>query len=146
VSEPAAPGGGRIAHHGPGMAGRRVIAFVVSLLVIGAVASALAPRERALRGPAPAVEAAPQAPPAKVVRATLTEGGRVRARVGDVVQIQVRGRAEDVVQVPALGLEEPVEPGLPALLVFDADRAGRFGVSLRDAGRRIGTIVVRPAG
>jgi hypothetical protein len=39
-----------------------------------------------------------------------------------------------------------VEPGIAAQLVFDADRAGRFAITLRDAQRRVGTIDVREAG
>jgi hypothetical protein len=70
----------------------------------------------------------------------------VRAKVGDVVQIDVRATTDDVAEVTALGVSEPVGPGIPARLVFDADQAGHFAVTLRDAGRRIGTIVVRAAG
>jgi hypothetical protein len=51
-----------------------------------------------------------------------------------------------VVQVPALGVEEPVERDIDGLLVFDADRAGRFAVTLRDAGTRVGTVDVKEAG
>jgi hypothetical protein len=70
----------------------------------------------------------------------------VRAKVGDIVRVQVVHDAADVVQVAALGLSEPVDPGVAAELVFDADRAGRFAVTLRDAGRRVGTIEVKEAG
>jgi hypothetical protein len=48
--------------------------------------------------------------------------------------------------VPALGVSEPVEPGIAAQLVFDADHPGRFAVTLRDAQRRVGTIDVKEAG
>jgi hypothetical protein len=127
------------------MAGRRLMLFVVLLVVIGAVASATVPREdrQAVRTPP---EAQPAQPPADVVRAALPGRREVRARVGDVIEIQVKHDAADIVQVVALGIEEPVEPGIAAQLVFDADRAGRFGVTLREAGRRIGTIAVREAG
>jgi hypothetical protein len=66
--------------------------------------------------------------------------------VGDIVQLEVTHDARDVVQVPSLGISEPVEPGIAAQLVFDADHAGRFAVTLRDAQRRVGTIAVKEAG
>jgi hypothetical protein len=131
------------------MAGRQLLLFVFLLVVIGAVASSFVPREqdRALRRPPPTTEAEPvPAPAADVVVGRLPGPRDVRARVGDVVQIEVAHDAQDVVQVPALGLAEPVERGIAAQLVFDADRPGRFAVTLRDAGRRIGTIDVRAAG
>jgi hypothetical protein len=130
------------------MAGRQLLLFVFLLVVIGAVASSFAPREedRALRRPQPTEADPAPAPAADVVVGRLPGPRDVRARVGDVVQIEVAHDAQDVVQVPALGLAEPVERGIAAQLVFDADRPGRFAVTLRDAGRRIGTIDVRAAG
>jgi hypothetical protein len=128
------------------MAGRRLLLFVVLLLLVAAVASAIAPREEDLasRTEQPAVPA--PATPARVVKGVLPDDRRVRARVGDIVQVEVKHTAEDEVQVLALGLAEPVDRGLAAQLVFDADREGRFAVTLRDAAKRVGTIDVRPAG
>jgi hypothetical protein len=128
------------------MAGRRLLLFVVLLLLVASFASAIAPREDegAPRTVAPAVSTPLTA--ARVVEGALPGDRRVRARVGDIVQIEVRHTAEDEVQIVALGLSEPVERGIPAQLVFDADRDGRFAVTLRDAGKRVGTVEVRPAG
>jgi hypothetical protein len=131
------------------MAGRRVLLFVVLLIAIGAVASATVPREERapVRSPASTPTVPPQAAPiARVVEARLPGRRDVRARVGDIVQVEVAHDAADVVQVVALGVSEPVEPGIAAQLVFDADRPGRFAVTLRDAQRRVGTIDVREAG
>jgi len=50
------------------------------------------------------------------------------------------------VQVLALGVSEPVERAIDAQLVFDADRPGRFAVTLKDAGTRVGTLEVTRAG
>jgi hypothetical protein len=127
------------------MAGRRVLLFVALLIVIGAVASATVPREQdpPVRRTLPAPV---QGPAADVVVGRLPGARDVRARVGDIVQIQVTNDAQDTVQVVALGLSEPVERGIPAQLVFDADRPGRFAVTLRDAARRIGTVEVSEAG
>jgi Na+-transporting methylmalonyl-CoA/oxaloacetate decarboxylase gamma subunit len=131
------------------MAGRRLLLFVVLLIAIGAVANSTVPREGRApeRRPAPAPAAPPQTPPvANVVVARLPGRKDVRATVGDVVQVEVSHDAADVVQVAALGLSEPVEPDIAAQLVFDADRAGRFAITLRDAQQRVGTIDVREAG
>jgi Na+-transporting methylmalonyl-CoA/oxaloacetate decarboxylase gamma subunit len=128
------------------MAGRRLLVFIVLLLLVAAIASAIAPREKDLaeRTVEPAVP--PPAAAARVVEGVLPDDRRVRARVGAVVQIEVRHTAQDEVQVLALGLSEPVEPGIAAQIVFDADREGQFPVTLRDAARRLGTVEVRPAG
>ena len=128
------------------MAGRQLLLFVFLLLIIGTVASALAPRpeQRAVQRPE-TVEPAPL-PAADVVVGRLPAPRPVRARVGDVVRIEVAHDAADEVLVPALGLSEPVDRGIAAHLVFDADRAGRFPVVLRDAGKRLGTIDIRQAG
>jgi hypothetical protein len=128
------------------MAGRRLLLFVVLLLVVAAVASAIAPRreDAAPRTVTPAVPAPAAA--ARVVEAALPKDKRVRARVGDIVQLDVTHTAQDEVQIVALGLSEPVEPGIAAQFVFDADREGRFAVTLRDAAKRVGTVEVRPAG
>jgi hypothetical protein len=130
------------------MAGRRLLLFVVLLITIGAVANATVPREEGapVRRPAPAPPVPGQAGAANVVVARLPGRKDVRAKVGDVVRVAVAHDAADVVEVTALGLSEPVEPGIAAELVFDADRAGRFAVTLRDAQRRVGTIDVGEAG
>ena len=123
------------------MFARRLLLFVVVLLLIAAIADAIAPRDsdQAVKPPASALPAAP----ADVIRARLPAARDVRARVGDVVELDVRHRGSDIVQIPGLGIDAPVETGLPAQLVFDADRPGRFAVSLRDARRRIGVVEVR---
>jgi hypothetical protein len=126
---------------------RRVALFFVLLILIGAIANATVPREK----DAAPVETTPSlgssaAPPADIVHARLPAENAIVAHVGNVVQIEVAHDAQDVVQVPALGIEEPVERGIDAQLVFDADRAGRFAVTLRDAGKRVGTLDVKEAG
>src|SRR4051794_17265791 len=130
------------------MAGRRLLLFVVLLIAIGAVASATVPREEdpPVRRTTPASPVPAQAGPVANVVVGRLPGRDVRAKVGDIVRVEVVHDAADVVQVAALGLSEPVDPGVAAELVFDADRAGRFAVTLRDAGRRVGTIEVKEAG
>jgi len=125
---------------------RRVALFFVLLIVIGLIANATVPREKDASAPTAPTAAAPAAPRADIVHARLPAPNAVVAHVGDVVQIDVTHDAQDVVQVPALGVEEPVERGIDGELVFDADRAGRFAVTLRDAGTRVGTVDVKEAG
>jgi hypothetical protein len=126
------------------MAGRRILLFIAMLLLVAVIAESIAPRNEAPR----AVKGAPGAtpPPAtgSVVDARLPARRDVRARVGDLVQLEVRSRAQDVAQIVSLGIAEPVDPELPAQIVFDADRAGRFSVTLRDAARRVGVVEVVP--
>jgi hypothetical protein len=140
------PGAPPIEDHPGEMAWRRVLLFCFLLVVIGAVASATVPREKdpAVRQTLPSQ--APLAPPADVVNARLPAPRDVKAKVGDIVQLEVSHDAQDVVQVLSLGVSEPVERDLDAQLVFDADRPGRFAVTLRDAGTRIGTVEVTQAG
>lgn len=125
---------------------RRVALFFVLLILIGAIANATVPREKDATAPTAPPAAVPATPAADVVRARLPAENDVVAHVGDVVQIDVSHDAQDVVQVAALGVEDPVERGIDGQLVFDADRAGRFAVTLRDAGTRVGTVNVKEAG
>jgi hypothetical protein len=125
---------------------RRLALFVVLLILVGAIADATVPREKDAPPPPTPPAVAPAAPAADVVHARLPGAADVVAHVGDIVQIDVAHDAQDVVQVPSLGVSEPVERGIDAQLVFDADRAGRFAVTLRDAGKRLGTVEVKQAG
>jgi hypothetical protein len=125
---------------------RRVALFFVLLILIGAIANATVPREKGAPVESTPPLPAPAAPPADIVHARLPAQNDIVAHVGNVVQIDVAHDAQDVVQVQALGVEEPVERDIDAQLVFDADRAGRFAVTLRDAGKRVGTVDVKEAG
>src|SRR5919199_58804 len=78
----AAPGIAAIEDHPRAMAGRRLMLFVVLLLVIGAMASATVPRERRAPAEPPPLPAPAQlSPEAGVVQARLPahrHGGRAR--------------------------------------------------------------------
>lgn len=127
------------------MTGRRILSFIVALLFVAVLASAIAPREQAPR-PTPSSATGVGSSPANVVEAALPPKREVRAEIGDVVTVRVRGEATDEVEIVELGVREPVEPDLPAELTFVADRTGRFAITLRDAGDRVGTVLIRPAG
>jgi hypothetical protein len=122
---------------------RRLILFAVLLIVGASLVSAMAPRDRGSdRSSNAAVDPSASRPPASVVEASLPRDKEVRARVGDVIRLVVRAPSADVVQLTNLAVEGPVDAGQPSELVFVADRAGRFPVSLRDAGESIGTLRV----
>jgi hypothetical protein len=120
---------------------RRILIFVVLLVLVGALASAVAPRQDPARV-VPGLGAGATSPPARVVHATLPPQREVRARVGDVVDLQVREDSTDEVEIVPLGLHAPVDPDLPGVLSFTADRPGRFAITLRDSGVRLGTLAV----
>ncbi len=125
------------------VASRRIFVFALALLVIASLASALAPTQRSRRStttPPPPTSTEP----ATIVEAALP-GGAVRATVGDVVRLRVTHDEQDFVQIASLGVSEPVEDGIPAELVFDADREGSFAVTLLESGERLGVVDVRPA-
>jgi hypothetical protein len=122
---------------------RRLLLFAVLLIVGTSLISAMEPRDR--RGddsPNAGVEASASAPPASVVEASLPGDKEVRARVGDVVRLLVSAPSADIVELSTLAVEEPVDADQATELVFVADRAGRFGVRLRNADESIGTVRV----
>jgi hypothetical protein len=121
---------------------RRALLAVAILLLAAALVSSVAPRQRE-RAPVPVPQAEPAgAAERRTVEGRLPADGIVRAREGDVVELQVTSRMPDEARIVALGLEAPTEPRLPATLIFVADRAGRFAVTLRDAGTRAGTLEI----
>jgi hypothetical protein len=119
---------------------RRFLLFAVLLLVAASVVSAMTPRER--HGRSNQIQAPPARPPASVVEASLPGARDIRAHVGDVVRLTVRSPSADIVELADLALEQPVDAGVPAQLVFVADQPGRFRIRLRDAGEAVGTLRV----
>ena len=112
------------------------------LLLIATLMSSAVPRERSETATAP--------PRATVVRAAPEVTGElpadriVRARLGDVVRLEVSSDSPDVAELADLGISADVAPGLPVELELVADRSGRFAVTLRDSGRRLGVLAVAP--
>jgi hypothetical protein len=125
---------------------RRVLLLLAVLLLMAAIVSS-AGEERRTAAPPPQGEIAGRAGSGKprVVRGRLPADRTVVARVGDVVRVEVMSTRPDEAQVLELGLEAPTEPGLPGTLEFVADQPGRFRVTLRNAGRRVGVIEIRRA-
>ena len=117
------------------------------LMLIGALAAGVAPRESTtgVEAPAPGGGSAPAG--STVVRSIPAEAGaksRVSVRRGDLLQLEVTGNVLDSVLLERLDRIDGVEPGTPARfeLLVDAP-AGAYPIRLVEADRRIGTIEIR---
>jgi hypothetical protein len=136
-----------VLHNGP-VPGRSILLFVALLLLIAALASVIAPRGNNVPGPSatqtPHVGAGPP-PAARTVTGQLPADGTVEATVGDIVELTITADHPDQAQIFDLGLRVPVDADLPGRLQFVADQPGRFAVTLRYSGQRVGVLVVRPA-
>jgi hypothetical protein len=133
--------------HNGAVPGRSILLFVALLLLIAALASVIAPREGNVvgRSTTQPPQLAPPPPAARTVTGQLPADGTVEATVGDVVDLTVTADHPDEVQIFDLGLQAPVDADLPGVLQFVADEPGRFAVTLRYSGERVGVLVVRPA-
>ena len=127
--------------HNGGLLARRALLAVAIVLLAAALVSSIAPRQRERASVTVRRRAAGAATAPRTVEGRLPADGVVRAREGDVVELQVTSRAPTR-RVVALGLEGRTEPRLPARLTFVADRAGRFAVTLRDAGTKAGPLEI----
>ena len=135
---------GRLRHNGS-LSPRRVLFAAAVLLALAALLSSLSPREeRAVAPSRTEQDAAARRPAAHGRPAGLPADKVVRAREGDVVDLEVMSAQPDEARIDDLGVSGPAGPGLPADLRFVADQAGRFPVTLRDSGERVGTLERRP--
>ena len=136
------------------MLGRRFLLLVAVLMGLTALAASLAPREPLLREqgqraatptptptPSPVPDKAVQ-PVARTIDADENPK-RVSVRQGQIVQLMVLSSEVDSVMV--LDEIEPVEEESPAEFDILADEPGEYPITLLDADRRVGTLVVRPA-
>jgi hypothetical protein len=133
--------------------GRRLLVLAVVLAGLTLLAAVVAPRptepEVVPRPPAIPAPAARAAEPERVVRETLSaELGapdqRVRATVGDRIELLVEGKLLDAVVIPELDLVEAIDPETPARFELYADRAGTFPIALQEAGRPVGELEIEP--
>jgi hypothetical protein len=126
------------------MPARRALLLVAVLLLMVALVSSIAEQNRMPR-PSPRGEApvgSAQAKP-RIVRGRLPADHVVVARVGDIVKVEVMSDQPDEAQLIDLGIDTPTEPGFPGTLEFVAEESGRFAVTLRDSGKRVGVIEIR---
>jgi hypothetical protein len=138
------------------MLGRRFLLLVAVLMGLTALAASVAPREPLIRErraatptPTPTATTEAAAPGAirtveKTISASSERPTRVVVEQGALVQLTVSGSVLDSVSL--LDEIEPIDPQSPALFELLADTPGSYPIALVDAGRRIGTLVVRPAG
>ncbi len=126
------------------MSPRRVLFVAAVLLALAAVLSSLSPREDRAVAPSRTEQDAQARRPARTVSGRLPADKIVRAREGDVVDLEVMSAQPDEARIDDLGVSGSAGPGLPADLRFVADQAGRFPVTLRDSGERVGLLIVAP--
>ncbi len=119
-----------------------VTLFFAVLLLISSIT---APRQSAVRDPAPPQFGQPAPPSGEQGRdreATMPEDTTVELRIGDLLELTVRSEERGSVQVAALGEVEPVAPDAPARFTFYAARPGTYEVRLLDTDEVLGEIVV----
>jgi hypothetical protein len=145
------------------MVGRRLLLLVAVLMGLTALAASVAPRQNGSPGPtaapgrpplqptetaAPQVEPAAPAPGEDTLDETVSAAPgasptRVRARLGQTLRLQVEGAIFDVVVVGGIDQVRAIAPEAPARFEIFVDRTGRFPITLQDARRRLGEIVVK---
>lgn len=119
---------------------RRLLVVAAVFLLLSTMLTALGPVERADRATKP--------PPSRVVVPAVEATGElpadevVRARVGDVVVLDVEAGRADTVLIDGLGIDRHAAPDLPARLEFVATAEGRYPVVLELSRERLGTLVV----
>jgi hypothetical protein len=133
------------------MLGRRFLLLVAVLMGLTALAASIAPREPLVRDrraatPTPTPTTVASDNPVQTVEKTIADSGgptRVVVHEGDLVHLTVESTAVDTVTLQDQFV--PVEADSPAMFDLYADTPGSFPIELLDAGRRIGTLVVRAA-
>jgi hypothetical protein len=135
------------------VAARRLIAVMLVLLFLSSLAAALAPVERQSDETSTSTTettAGPEPGRGDLVRATLDGSAkgpqRVRASVGDQLQLRVTSRQPGTVELVGLGPTEDVDPVAPALFDVLLEAPRDYAVRELESGRKLGTISVsRPA-
>jgi hypothetical protein len=136
------------------MLGRRFLLLVAVLMGLTALAASIAPREPLVRergtatpSPTPTTEAAvgPATPIRTINKTISTADGPAKVTVhdGDLVHLTIESTELDNVSV--MDEIKPIEPESPAEFDLLADEPGSYPIELLDSGRRVGTLVVRPA-
>jgi hypothetical protein len=134
------------------MAARRLIAVMLVLLFLSSLAAALAPVEpqRDEETSTATTEAPPEAtltgndPVRKTLAADPKDPPRVKAAVGDQLQLRVTSKRAATLELVRLGPTEDVDPAAPALFDVLLDRKGRFPIRELETDRKVGEIRVSP--
>ena len=132
------------------MPARRLLPVVALLLLALALAASIDTGNQGGTSDRAPASPAPREPPAEsaTVTATLAPNVRrpepVRARVGDLVHLQVLGTAPDSVTIKGYDVVETVDAESPARFEFFAETPGSFPVRFQSDGRVAGVLEVRP--
>ena len=120
---------------------------MLSLLVISSIAAALVPVERdSLDDNTTTTTSAARPTSSELIRRTVEAGGKIekiRARVGDQLELRVRVRRPGEVAIPKLGQLQAVDPAAPAYFDLLLDEPGAYPVRLVGADRPIARIKAR---
>jgi len=128
------------------MLARRLLLLAAVLMLLAALAAGIAPNPAPMAPPP--TTGAPRA--GTVVEANLSaepgagEDQSVKARVGDVIELEVSGDLLDTIQIERLDRLDAVEPTTPARFNLIAEEAGVYPIRLVEADRRIGRLDIRP--
>jgi hypothetical protein len=123
---------------------RRIAYFLAALILLGALGSAISSRELRHTQAVATPDGGSQSTPAPVAQGDMPPDRVVRARVGDVVSLDVRTLQPDRATIMAIGVSAVTSTQVPATLEFVAAEPGRYPVELQSGGVA-GTVVVSPA-
>jgi hypothetical protein len=133
------------------MLGRRFLLLVAVLMGLTALAASVAPREsidRSGRGAATPTATPTLSPtgdgnlPTVLKRLNTAEGiTRVAVNEGDLVLLEVSGSEVDSVTLRDEVV--PIDPNSPAVFELLADEPGEYPITLVDADRQVGVLLVR---
>jgi hypothetical protein len=136
------------------MLGRRFLLLVAVLMGLTALAASIAPREPLVRNgdqreqtPTPTPTPVESSSTVQTVDKKLKitdESKRVVVSQGELVNLEVSGPEVDSVEL--LDEVAAIDPESPAMFNILADRPGSYPITLVDADRRVGTLVVRASG
>jgi hypothetical protein len=131
------------------MLGRRFLILVAVLMGITALAASVAPRQQVVpedereASPTPAPATAPTLVTVEKEISTADAETRVAVREGDLIELTISGPESDSVLL--LNRMDTIHPESPARFSLLADEPGEYPIELVEAGRRIGTLVIREA-
>jgi hypothetical protein len=129
------------------MLGRRFLILVAVLMGMTALAASIAPRqpvtqqERREATPTPAPAGTATLVTVEKELTTSDADARVAVREGDLVELTISGPERDSVLL--LDRMDTIHPDSPARFSLVAGEPGEYPIVLVEAGRRIGTLVVR---
>jgi hypothetical protein len=127
------------------MLGRRFLILVAVLMGMAALAASVAPRqpaterERREASPTPAPAGSPTL--VTIEKELTTSEADVTVNEGDLVELTISGPERDSVML--LDRMRTIDPESPARFSLLAGEPGEYPIELVEAGRQIGTLVIR---